>query len=184
MIPLVDGDIIRYEIGFAAEAGWRYMHEGEDDVGLPDWAFVENVLNLRLDTICEDVGATQEPILYLSEGSNFRFDIATTKPYKGTRPSNKPWHYDNLTVHLKDVLGVKLITKIEADDALCIDHLADPEQPTILCSRDKDLRQCPGWFYSWELGKQAGLGPLDIDKIGYLELKPNGKIMGTGLKYF
>ena len=40
---------------------------------------------------------------------------------------------------------------------------------TVICSRDKDLRICPGLHYSWECGKQEAIGPVRTDKDGWLE---------------
>ena len=69
---------------------------------------------------------------------------------------------------------------------------------TIICSRDKDLRQCPGWHYSWECGAQRSIGTYFVDPLGYLtaknekerkEAKKNGqkmphlKVFGTGAKW-
>lgn len=70
-----------------------------------------------------------------------------------------------------------------------------PLKKTIICSRDKDLRQCPLLHYSWEVGKQASVGPIFVHPMGWLEHKNPGerdakgklkpaKIFGTGHKFF
>lgn len=175
--PLLDGDLIRYECGFAAEAGWRHK-TGSDE--LPPWSFVESVLHLRVEDIKTACKTNRDPIIYLTEGRTFRYDIAKKAPYKGQRKENKPWHYQNLTVYLRDVLGANVVTGIEADDAIAIDHVAS-NGTTIVCSRDKDFRQLPGWHYSWELGRQPSFGPELIDKAGYLKLSTDRKsLTGTG----
>jgi len=70
---------------------------------------------------------------------------------------------------------------IEADDQMAMDQTED----TIICSRDKDLKQVPGWLYSWELGRQPAFGPEEIDQVGYLSLSDNRKkVAGTGLSFF
>jgi hypothetical protein len=177
--PLVDGDVIRYELGFAAEAGWRAMEKE----GTPPWEYVQELLHLRLEQLKRDLHTDKEPILYYTTGPTFRFAIAKKKPYKGTRKANKPWHYDNLTVYM-NLLGAKEVTGIEADDQLAIDHLAS-NGTTVLCSRDKDLRQVPGWFYSWELGRQPSFGPDLITQEGWIKLSDkHDKIRGTGLAFF
>ena len=181
MIPLIDADILRYEIGFAAEAGWR--HKTGDPELIPPWDYVENCLHQRIDQMMDDIETEDEPIYYLSGPTNFRNELAVTKPYKGTRPENKPWHFNNLTVYLRDVLNAVITDGIEADDLITIDHLAS-EGRTIICSRDKDLRQVPGWFYSWELGKQPSFGPLIIPKEGWLKLESPKKLSGCGLVFF
>ena len=184
MLALVDGDILRYEIGYAAEAGWRMVTKKDD--ALPPWDYVQNVLDQRLELIKHQTDS-KEAKLYYTEGHTFRFDVAKRKPYKGTRVSKKPWHFQNLTVYMRDVLRAEEVTVIEADDALAIAHVDDPEG-TILCSRDKDLRQVPGWFYSWELGLQPQFGPYKVDVCGHLSLDKDGsgkpKLTGSGFKWF
>jgi len=70
-----------------------------------------------------------------------------------------------------------------------------PYKETIICSRDKDLRQCPLWHYSWEMGKQAAIGPLFVEPLGMLEKRNEGQkyvngkskpisLFGTGHKFF
>lgn len=178
--PLVDGDVIRYELGFAAEAGWRAM--GKE--GSPPWEYVQELLHLRLEQIKRDLHTDKDPILYFTTGPTFRFDLAKKKPYKGNRKENKPDHYNNLTVYLRDVLGAKEVVGIEADDQLAMDHVSS-NGTTVLVSRDKDLRQVPGWFFSWELGRQASFGPELITKEGWLNLSPKrDKLIGTGLSFF
>ena len=177
MKPLIDADILRYEVGFGAETGWQTEDE------LPPWPYVEEMLHYRIDKICADVVATEPPVLYITEGRTFRFDIAKKKPYKGTRKEHKPWHFNNLTVYFKDVLKCEIVTGIEADDAMAIRHMG-PEE-TIICSRDKDLKQLPGPYYSWELGRQPSFGPEVITKEGSLTLSEDNKTLtGTGLPFF
>jgi len=179
MRALIDGDILRYEVGFGAETGWRAITE--DPEALPPFDYVRDMLNQRIGFIR---GATKSSFatVFLTEGKTFRDEIAFTKPYKGTRPEKKPWHHDNLSMYMKDILNAEVITEIEADDAMAIEHLSS-EDETVICSRDKDLRQVPGLFYSWELGRQAEFGPVNIDKFGWIDYISN-KIVGTGYKFF
>lgn len=180
--PLLDGDIIRYELGFAAEAGWKA--KTTLDANPPPWDYVAELLHMRLENIKGMCNTDKAPKIYYTSGPTFRYDIAKRKPYKGTRKENKPWHYDNLTTYLKNVLGATEVTGIEADDRLAMDHCSSLNT-TILCSRDKDLMQLPGYFYSWELGRQPSWGPDLIDTVGDIELAPkNEKIKGTGEAFF
>ena len=175
MRALVDFDILRYEIGFGAVTGW-----GGD--GEPSWDYVENMFQERLSSILLAAGADCYTG-YITEGRTFRYDIAKRKGYKATRKENKPWHFNNLTVYFKDVLKCEVVKDIEADDAMAIRHMG-PEE-TIICSRDKDLKQLPGPYYSWELGRQPGFGPEVITKRGYLKLSEDRKnLSGTGLAFF
>lgn len=182
MKALIDGDILRYEIGFGAETGWRAI-TGEENA-IPPFDYVQDLLEQRIASILA-ITQSDEYCLYLTEGKTFRYDLGTTRPYKGTRHENKPWHFDNLTAYIKGVLPVEVIRYIEADDAMAIEH--SKGKATILCSRDKDLCQVPGLFYSWELGKQPAFGPTLISRIGELRLvEQAGKkvIKGTGYAFF
>lgn len=182
MRAIIDGDILRYEVGFAAETGWRAIKE--DPEALPPFDYVRDMLNQRIGYI---KGATRcfQSTIYITEGRTFREDIATVKPYKGTRAENKPWHYKNLTVYIQDVLGARVVTDIEADDAMAIDHVNSADE-TVLCSRDKDLRQVPGEFFSWELGRQPELQTF-VTQLGYLNLDKDNKplkLSGAGYQFF
>lgn len=175
MKALIDGDILRYEVGFAAEQGWQ----GSE---CPPWDYVGHLLIDRLNRIYGETKADSYT-LFLTEGKTFRYDIARSRPYKGTRVENKPWHFSNLTIYMRDVLGAEIVTGIEADDAMAIEHTLAPQE-TIICTRDKDLRQVPGWFYSWECGKQPSFGPYWIpEKGGELWLTERA-LQGTGYAWF
>lgn len=181
--PLVDADVIRYEVGFAAEAGWQ----GED---IPPFDYVAELLHMRIDNICAITNATTDPILYITGKTNFRNEIATKTPYK-ERLGNKPYHYDNLTAYMKAMYDVRMQEGLEADDLMSIEQTKRPLE-TIICTRDKDLRQVPGWHYGWELGGQPQFGPLLVGNPGLLELElkvsPKGiktyKIRGYGDLFF
>lgn len=58
---------------------------------------------------------------------------------------------------------------LEADDLMAIEQTKRPDE-TIICTRDKDLRQVPGWHYGWELGAQPQFGPLLVDPVGAIRL--------------
>ena len=186
MKALVDGDILRYEIGYAAETGWQT--EGE----MPPFDYVERLFNLRIQNICAEAGAFEEPIIFISEGSNFRYDIAKKKAYKATRVSKKPYHFNNLTAYIKGQTSHLIAIGIEADDLMCMIQTQHEEDSnafgtTIICSRDKDLRQCPGWHYGWEIGHQPSFGPELVNRLGRIELNRAGsqpKIVATGLYSF
>jgi hypothetical protein len=142
---------------------------------------VEYLLNEKIRQILDATGGTNYQ-LYITEGDTFRYALAKTRPYKGNREDNKPYNFKNLTSHMTHMMGARVVRLIEADDQLAIDHL-DPSTDTVLCSRDKDLRQVPGKFYSWELGHQPAYGPLVIDHFGDLHYE-GGKLSGSGFLFF
>lgn len=172
---LIDGDVLRYEIGYAAEAGWQKE-------GPPPFNYVEELLNARIANICA-LAEASDPIIYLTGKTNFRTQIAKKRPYK-ERPSKKPWHFKNITAYMNGIYNVQLVEGLEADDLMSIEQTKRPNE-TIICTRDKDLRQVPGWHYGWELGNQPSFGPLFVDEFGKIWLSDNRKsIKGYGGLFF
>lgn len=175
MIPLIDADVLRYEVGAI----------GQTDDEIKSFEFVAEVLDGRIRDICLAVGATQPPVLYLTGGNNFRDAIAVTKPYKGNRKSEKPYHFDNITAYMKAVYNTVEAEGIEADDAMSIRQMQEGD--TVICTRDKDLRMVPGWHYGWECGAQHEYRLRYIEDPGWLELDKSGsspKITGGGILFF
>lgn len=215
MKPLIDGDILLYEIGFSSE------QKVDGEVVPNSWEFAQELLDNRIKLICDEVEATEPPLLFLTNTrkinktlnkqrkredvppkpyvENFRVEAAKEKEYKGGRKSDKPFHFLNLLHYILASYPVHINEDgLEADDAMVIHQYARWKQglkDTIICSRDKDVRQCPGWHYSWEVGKQASIGPIEVDELGWLKhvnegerdskgaLKP-AKIFGVGDKFF
>jgi hypothetical protein len=88
---------------------------------------------------CDDYRA------WITGKTNFRFEVATTVPYKGNRKdAPKPRHYDALRKHLMK-LGAKMSENEEADDSVGI---ASTEGNYWIVHVDKDLDQLPGWHYN------------------------------------
>lgn len=113
---------------------------------------------------------------------NFRFGVATSTPYK-QRKSVRPLHYYNLRAYAMESYPCVVSHGMEADDQLAIDQ--DTEGlTTIICSRDKDLRQVEGMGYSWECGAQPAWGPKRVSKLGEIALPKPNKLVGEGLKFF
>lgn len=208
MIPLIDADILLHEIGWSCE--FKDKHTGEE-VFL-SWEQAEKLLSDKVVFICEEVGATEPPIMFLTESDftdryfkrlgnthqpdyekGFRYEVAKTKPYKGTRKNPKPFYFYSIAAHiLANYNTIVSHSGLEADDMMSIYQCT--HNNTIICSRDKDLRICPGWHYSWECGTQRSVGPAKTDKIGWLEkrvlkegtetTKEVWDILGYGLKFF
>jgi DNA polymerase-1 len=87
---------------------------------------------------------------YLTGKGNFRHKVATVKPYKGNRKSEKPYHYQAIRDYLVENHGAVIVDGMEADDAVSIEATQNPQ--AIIVSRDKDLRQVPVRVYSYPLG--------------------------------
>jgi len=174
----------------------------------------------RVALICDEVRATSPPLLFITNThkvnrtlnkererqgekpkeyvENFRIEAAKEKEYKAGRKTVKPFHFNNLLHYVLASYDVHVNEQgLEADDALVIMQYSaykNGELNTIICSRDKDVRQCPGLHYSWEVGNQAAIGPILVDELGELvHRNPNEKdakgrakpmkIFGTGAKF-
>lgn len=159
MKALIDADIFQWEFGNAT-----------DDEGTPlSWPFIQARVQGRINGILEATGADEYQCYLTSDDkSNFRYSVATIKPYKGNRQGiEKPRYYNHIRNFLKDHRGAIEVHGMEADDALSIEQYGqlgyitvNGEQEirmevsdTVICSRDKDLNMVPGWHYSWGAGK-------------------------------
>lgn len=192
MIAGIDGDVLRYELGNVAMAKERIF---DIDVMRP-WpdCDVHELVDKRITEIIQTTGAEVYEV-YLTGPGNFRNELATIKPYKGTRTGNeKPYHWETVSQRLKDVWGAITVNGIEADDYLALRGTEEGRNYTI-CSRDKDLRQVPDCVhYSWPCGAtQPAVGPFVVDGVGEVtyEVKVYGakkqksyKLKGHGDAFF
>lgn len=163
MKALIDADIFQYEFGNATDSEYRPI----------PWPFVQARVQGRIDKIMEATQADEYQLYVTSDDkSNFRYNIATIKPYKDNRPSEKPYWYTHIRNFLVDHRGAIEVFGMEADDAIAIEqwknfktYIIKHDEPyplsgniaygeTIICSRDKDLNMVPGWHYCWGAGKQ------------------------------
>ena len=197
-LPLIDGDILLYEIGFCGE----YKDE-MNEPRVREFDFVADKFDERITEICEAVMNTSRPRIFFSLNEdllpiwnrlnkeqtefkkNFRLDVATSKVYKGQRSKSKPFHYKNIFAYAISKYDCFVSNGIEADDliSVCYNQLKHADYNPIICSRDKDLKITPGWHYGWPCGKQETFGPVYIDELGYIEFY-KGKLVGGGLKLF
>lgn len=176
MQPLIDADVLLYEVGFGVESGW-------EEAGFPPFDRAMELLDNKIANICAIVEATHPPILFLTGKGNFRYDIAKKQPYK-ERPSLKPFHYYNLKAYVKARYQFQEAIGMEADDLMAV-YQTEHMDETIICTRDKDLRAVPGWHYGWELGNQPQFGPMFISEPGWIKLSSDRKsIKGGGCLFF
>lgn len=181
-VALIDGDVVAYRCGFAAQhkeysvlseryghlatvrtkkealeliKGFDEMNSGEAaiEVGthIEPIAHTLHTVKLVIQRALEDTDADEYKV-YLSKGKNFRYDVATLKPYKGNRKEeDKPTHLKEIRDYLMERYSAIEVEGIEADDQISIDarkingsggHLA------VVCSVDKDLKQIPGMHYN------------------------------------
>ncbi len=200
MKPLVDGDILLYEV--SSQGQYKDVLTGE--VNIKDFDSCIEFLELKLREIEEGCMASEPSEIYLTMDEslanqlnrglakeneklivyrpNFRNALATTKKYKGNRDgAEKPYHFYNLRAYILSQYPVVLADGIEADDLLGSSY----REGCVICSRDKDLRQIPGVHFTWQCGKQPQSGPDVVSDPGELVVSPDGKkIKGHGLKFF
>ena len=149
MIALIDGDLIAYRCAASCQ---------KQGVVVEDLGIAQARANNLLLNIKAEVGATEHSI-FLSGGENFRKTIYPE--YKANRnDQERPIYLEPLREWLVVNWGASVTDGIEADDALGIAQTAanDKDHSTVICSLDKDLRQVPGYHYSWEIIGTSSLG--------------------------
>lgn len=152
MHAVIDSDIFLYEFGNATDSEYQPLA----------WPLVQARVQGRIKGILKAVGATSHQLYLTStDKSNFRYEVATIKPYKGNRAGDKPHHYSKIREFLIDNRGAIEVFGMEADDALSIAsyksffHDEQPDEDrVVICTRDKDLLMVPGYHYSWGVGHQ------------------------------
>jgi len=93
MKALIDGDIFAYEFGNCTDSEYKPLA----------WPLVQARLQGRIDKIMAATKADEyQMYITSSDKSNFRYEVATIKPYKGHRETEKPHHYDRIRSFLKE----------------------------------------------------------------------------------
>lgn len=142
MIALIDGDIIKYQAGFASDqkiytlngSEFEYKKDAqyhakvhklsEDDITVRAEAepveYCLSSVKKMIKSIMEAVDA-QECRIFLTGKDNFREKVAVTLPYKGNRDdAHKPIHYQAIHDYLVNVWKAEVVDGQEADDMLSI----------------------------------------------------------------
>lgn len=115
---------------------------------LEPWAECVEFINDFIESVVNKSKSTEYE-LHLSGHTNFRKEIAVTKPYKGNRKGEKPFYYQKVRDYLTEVMGAKISVDEEADDTLGIAQSKDIDN-TIICTIDKDLWIVPGAKYDFK----------------------------------
>jgi len=148
MLALLDGDIFAYRCAASAE---------KDPVEVAIWRARESI-----EQCLHAVSATEYQV-WLSDKRENNFRYAIYPEYKANRTQPKPIHLDAVREYLLSDFKANIASGQEADDALGIAQCT-LEQPTIICSIDKDLLQIPGDHYNfvkneftWDIDEEDGL---------------------------
>jgi hypothetical protein len=134
---LVDSDIVCYRVGFASEMD-------------SEPAALDALDNFITDLMITDkLSECMEFKFYLTGKTNFRTDIAVTKPYKGNRKGkDKPKHIEALRHRFVEVWEAEVSEGCEADDLLAIKQ-TEMGDDSVIVSLDKDLDMVKGWHYNF-----------------------------------
>lgn len=146
---------------------------------------VEHAFQL-INTIIKEtqsvMGAVGKPTVFLTstDHSNFRYELATIRPYKGNRIQEKPVHYEAAREFLQHRWNAQVIYGEEADDKLaqeqypCVQRLydGDAEQHDVTCiaTVDKDLDMIPGWHYNYRSKKKYWVTEDEALRAFYTQL--------------
>jgi hypothetical protein len=159
MIALIDGDLLKYRCGFAAE----------DE---PLSHALHNV-KLVIDGITNAVDADEVQV-HLSGKGNFRERIATIKPYKGNRdPDHKPKHGEDIVKYIMDNYPHVVADGEEADDTLGYTQtMLRKEDPysSVIVSTDKDMFMIPGLNYNWVAEKYYDISKAEADRFFWTQM--------------
>jgi hypothetical protein len=142
MKALFDSDIFAYRAASACEDEDEATAQRTLDLLIVDF------LMCGVDSIYPDCFVDSWS-MHLTGKNNFRYEIATTVPYKGNRVDKpKPKHLAFLRSYLVKEWGATISEGEEADDAIAIEatRLGDD---CVIVSLDKDLDQICGWHYNF-----------------------------------
>lgn len=166
---LIDGDIVVYRVCFAAQA----QKGGMQLATLICDKFVNEILT--------KIGACDyELYLTATDKSNYRYQIAKRKEYKGSAwrlKQEKPEYYNDIREHLQKVWKAEVVTGIEADDMLGIRQCKLDD--SCIVTMDKDLDMIPGHHYN-PVSRRHYL-TTDEDKLKLI--KDNKKLIGGGHRW-
>jgi hypothetical protein len=84
-------------------------------------------------------------VYFIKGRGNFRFTVATMKPYKGTRTSERHEFYYDMLEHMTKFRDCIVCDFLEADDMISIFH----DDRTVACTNDKDAKQTKGDLYNF-----------------------------------
>lgn len=162
---LIDGDILLYRAGFASQTTEKGtvvdVRPEEEASSILDYSIESIKKKLKIDDFK----------IFVSDAtkSNFRYKIATTKPYKGNRTSGgKPVHYEYLRKYvLRNYFGTASeVRGAEVDDAISITQ-DKIEGSTVIVSSDKDLLMVPGWNFDLDVGRVVNYGDKSYKMKAY-----------------
>lgn len=175
---------------------------------------MNHTIKAQIKKIIKNTGAGSIRIFLTDGDTNFRIteEIATILKYKGNRSADaKPQLLSEARQYMIDTLGAELVSGMEADDAISIEHRKEWDRAveeakdfylgekavlvtediekkamelanTILVTIDKDMKMCAGKY----MNPDDDLGVEEIYPLGHLHMggKEGKDLKFTGLKGF
>ena len=180
LVPLIDTDIFRFRCGFAAD----YQIKKEAQLHYPDASDTEiaeilaetDYVHMALQNVKTVFEALQDRfgenyLAYIHKGGNFRYDIATIKPYKGNRDkTHKPKYFNEISDYIVGKWKAIEVEGIESDDAIGIKQSTSPWGTTVICSNDKDMKQIAGHHFNWVKNEFETVSPEDADLMFFWQM--------------
>lgn len=87
---------------------------------------------------------TNDVVVVLTGDTNYRNEVAISKPYKGTRHQDKPYNYADLKKYMIKQGAVVTVDE-EADDYLS--YMTCNKYNTVAITQDKDALNTPSYIY-------------------------------------
>lgn len=141
---------------------WTYKEDKGEDFALM-------IAKQTFDTIIHKVEPSAM-MVFLSGRYNFRYQVATTVPYKWARETmGKPKYFRAVKEWIKSEYGASVSDGIESDDAIGIQATATGEG-SIVISLDKDLGQIGGWHYDWVKDRVRRVSQKEADYYLYSQV--------------
>ena len=157
---LVDGDIIAYRHSYKAQSEDLELDEMRENI--------DDMISYVADATTFG-GDTSLMEFYLTGETNFRTEIATIAPYKGTRRSEKPIYLKDGREYLVQEYGAVTSVDEEADDLIAI-RATELGPSATIASIDKDFLQVPCKHYNWNRGTHVTVSYDESVRFFYTQL--------------
>lgn len=208
VVGLVDADLLPYNIAYGLDPLKALRAQRRVDTGdclslieTPEFLDAAESLAVRMNNWLEEAGCDAAIPYMTKSDTNFRLDVAFSRPYKGQRKKEKPPFFYELREFLIKRMGAVMSDGEEADDLISMEaerrnkllsgqgielgsHTHKEFCDFCIISSDKDSRITAGRHYDPYHMKLTFGTP-----IGELEpvYKEDGKIKaikGSGLRFF
>jgi 5'-3' exonuclease len=172
-IGIIDADSLLYQACFVNEEkvdGVRRLKEQDKSIALRNTlaTLKKTINNIKVATRCAEYR------LLITGPGNFRYDIATIKPYKGNRKKeDKPFLLKEATDYIKAYQNAQEICGREADD-YCAElnnyYNNKDGYRSLLLHIDKDLNTIPGYHYNYSTKKFYRVTEFQAIRFFYMQM--------------